>query len=236
MNLKKIPMQTTTIMVYLFCYVTFFLFSWISKINNSQRLINDEGIFTSNPRNLIGFHIMGIIWIGIIPIVLLKHSIWKVLIGNEILDRSFVFLYILIFILILTIVFKQSKYASQKTQEPFKSTVHLSSPFFISYFIVRVLFLFVYELWFRGFLLFDSIGWVGINAAVTGNVFLYVLLHIFNSKKEMLACIPFGILVCFLSILFNAAWPAIILHIGVSLVYELTIYRSYLYPSKIARL
>lgn len=229
-------MQTTNITVYLFCYALFFLFSWISKINNSQRLINEEGIFTSNPGKLIGFHVIGIILFGIIPIILLKHSTLEVLISNRILDSSFVFLFILIFILLLTIVYKQSRYASLKNQKPYGSIVHLSSPFFILYFIVRTIFLFAYELWFRGFLLFDSIAWLGITMTVTVNVFLYVLLHIFNSKKEILVCIPFGLLVCFFNILFNAAWPAIILHIGVSLVYELTFYRSYLYTSKIERL
>lgn len=229
-------MHTTNITVYLFCYTLFFLFSWISKITNSQRLINDEGIFTSNPGKLIGFHVIGIILFGITPIILLKHSILKVLTSNRILDSSFVFLFILIFILLLTIVYKQSRYASLKKLEAYKNSVHLSSSFFILYFIVRTIFLFAYELWFRGFLLFDSITWLGISTAVTMNVFLYVLLHILNSKKEMLACIPFGLLVCFFNILFNAAWPAIILHIGVSLVYEHTFYRSYLYTSKTERL
>jgi membrane protease YdiL (CAAX protease family) len=210
--------------------------NWVSTINNNQRLINDKGVFTSKPGTLIGFHILGIICLGILPILLLKQSVLKVLTGDEIPESFFVFLYLLIFTLIITVAFKQSKKAFKKKQESFESSVHLPTTFFISYFIIRILFLFVYELWFRGFLLFDSISWVGIPLAVTTNVFLYVLLHIFNSKQEMWACIPFGILVCLLSILYNAAWPAIILHIGFSLVYELHFYRSYLYKSKIARL
>jgi membrane protease YdiL (CAAX protease family) len=112
----------------------------------------------------------------------------------------------------------------------------LSSSFLIGYFIIRIVFLVVYELWFRGFLLFDSISWIGMPAAVALNVILYVLVHIFNSKKEILVCIPFGIVLCFFSIVFNAAWPAIILHIGFSVVYEINTCRSYFYSSKTARL
>lgn len=229
-------MQTTNIRIYIFCYVMFFVLSWINKINNNQRLINDEGVFTSKPGNLIGSHIIGLLWLGLVPVILLKHSILKVLTGNEMPNSFFVFLYILIFMLFITIAFKQSENAYVKKQRSSEGFIQLSSTFFIRYFIIRALFLFVYELWFRGFLLFDSISWAGIPAAVSLNVFLYVLIHIFNSKKEMFACIPFGILVCFLSILFNAVWPAIILHIGFSLVYELNIYRSYFYTFKIARL
>ena len=223
-------------LTYLFCYAVFFLLSWMSKAGNSQRLINDEGAFTSKPGHLVGSHIIGILWLGVVPVILLKQPVLKVLAGNQIPDMTYVFLYVLLFALIITIAFKQSEKLIAKKQGPSEAFHQLSSSFFIRYFITRALFLFVYELWFRGFLLFDSIRWVGIPAAVALNVFGYVLVHIFNSKKEMLACIPFGILVCSLSILFHAAWPAIILHMGFSLVYELNIYRSYFYSSKTVRL
>ena len=229
-------MQTTNVMIYLFCYTMFFVLSWMSKVNNNQRLINDEGTFTSKPGKLIGSHIIGILWLGVVPIFLLKHSVMKVLTGNQIPQISFDIFYILIFALIILIAFKQSENIIAKKQRSSENFIQLSSAFFICYFIIRALFLFVYELFFRGFLLFESINWLGIPAAVALNVFLYVTVHIFNSKKEMMACIPFGILVCFLSILFKAVWPAILLHMGFSLVYELNICRSYFYSSKTVRL
>lgn len=227
-------MQTTNIIIHSFCYAMFFVHSWISKLNNNQRLINDEGGFTSKPGNLIVSHIIGILWLGVVPLILLKHSMLKLLTGNEMPGGLFVFMFILIFTLIISIALKQSG-AYVKNQGSPEGLLNLSSSFFIGYFIIRALFLFVYELWFRGFLLFDCISWAGIPVAVSCIVFLHVLVHIFNSKKEMWACIPFGILVCFLNILFNAAWPAIILHIGFSLVYELNIYRFHFFTIKIAR-
>ena len=221
---------------YIFCYAVFFLLSWMSKVNNSHRLIDDDGAFTTKPGNLIGSHIVGIVWLGIVPVIMLKQPVLKILAGDQKPEITYVLLYILLFTTIVFIAFKQSEKLNAKRKGSFEAFHQLSSSFFIRYFITRAVFLFFYELWFRGFLLFDSIIWVGIPAAVAINVFLYVLVHIFNSKKEILACIPFGILVCFLSILFNAAWPAIILHIGFSLVYELNIYRSYFYTSKTGRI
>lgn len=223
-------------MIYIFCYAMFFLLSWINKINKNQRLFNDEGEFTSKPGNLIGSHIIGILWLGVVPIILLKHPVLKVLVGSQMPDIKYVLLYILLFTLIISIALKQSKNLNAKKQRSAEGLNQLSTSFVIHYFFIRIVFLFVYEMWFRGFLLFNSINWMGIPAAVMLNVFLHVLVHIFNSKKEMLACIPFGIVVCFLSILFNAVWPAIILHIGFSMAYELNIYRSYLYTSKLIRL
>jgi hypothetical protein len=77
---------------------------------------------------------------------------------------------------------------------------------------------------------------MGIPLAVTLNVILHVLLHMYNSKKEMLGCILFSLLACWLCILCNAAWPAVILHIMFSLVYEVNLYKSHFSTPKIARL
>jgi len=229
-------MQTTNLIIYIVCYVVFFVLSWMNKVNNSQNLINGEGNLASRPGNLIGSYIVGILWLGAVPMILLKQPVLKVLAGDQVPDISYIIFFILVLALIVFIAIKQGENRNAKYQQSVEAFGQLSSPFLISYFILRIIFLVVYELWFRGFLLFDTITWLGMPAAVTINIFLYVLVHIFNSKKEILVCIPFGILVCFFSILFNAAWPAIILHIGFSVVYELNICRSYFYSSKIARL
>jgi len=228
-------MQATNSLLYIFIYVLFFGFSWMSKIKGIHRLINDDGGFTQKPRGLISAHIIGILWLGLFPLIVLKQSIFKVLTEIKIPVSFIIVLYFFLFILIVTIAFEQSKKAYEKCQVPSESFARLSSNFFIYYFIVRALFLFSYELWFRGFLLFDCIHWFGIPLAVFINVSLYVLLHIFNGKKEALACIPFGLLVCFFSILFNSALPAILLHIGFSLAYEFNIYRLNLINSKTAK-
>ncbi|MDO9038900.1 MAG: CPBP family intramembrane metalloprotease [Lutibacter sp.] len=227
-------MQTTNSLIYIFIYVIFFGFSWVSKVNGIHRLINDDGIFTQKPQGLIGSHAIGMIWLGITPLILIKNSILNVLTEIKIPHSFFMVLYFSISILIITIAFNQSKKLYEKKQESTENFIQLSKQIFFSYFIVRALFLFSYELWFRGFLLFDCISWFGISLAVFINVFLYVLLHIFNGKKEMFACIPFGLLVCFFSISFNTAWPAIMLHIGFSLVYELNIFRLNLINTKTA--
>lgn len=228
-------MQTTDCLAYIFIYSLFFGFSWMCKINGVHRLINDDGVFTSKPRGLIGSHIIGMIWLGIVPVILMKNSILSVLTEIKIPYSFFIVLYFLICVLIVTIAFNQSKNTYGKKQESTENLVHLSSWFFISYFIVRALFLFSYELWFRGFLLFDCIRWFGIPLAVFINVSLYVLIHIFNGEKEMLACIPFGLMVCFFSISYNTALPAIMLHIGFSSVYEHNFYRLNLINSKTAK-
>ena len=139
-------MQTSNIMIYLFCYVIVFVLSWITKINNNQRLINDEGIITPKPGSLIGSHIIGILWLGFVPVILLKHSLLKVLTGNEMPGSYSIFLYILLFVLTILIVFKKSEYTSGRKQASIEGSIQLSSTIFIRYFTSRALFIFAYEL------------------------------------------------------------------------------------------
>jgi membrane protease YdiL (CAAX protease family) len=212
--------------------MVFFGFSWMCKIKGIHRLINDDGVFTLKPKGLISAHIIGIIWLGLISVILLKHTNFEVLTEIKIPVSFIIVLYFFLFLLIVAIAFEQSKNAYIKSQSSSESFARLSSEFFLSYFIIRAVFLFSYELWFRGLLLFDCIHWFGIPLAVLVNVFLYVLVHIFNGKKEVLACLPFGLLVCFFSIVFNTVWPAIMLHIGFSLAYEINFYRLNLINSK----
>ena len=107
---------------------------------------------------------------------------------------------------------------------------------FLHWFIVlRILFLCGYELFFRGFLLFDCIQWLGIPWAITISTGLTVLIHVFNGKKEMWACIPFGIILCSCCIAVHAVWPAIILHIALAMSHELTLIAQFLTKLKPAK-
>ncbi len=229
-------MQTANITILIFCYVMFFVQSWISKQNNNQKLFNEEGIFTSKPGNLVGSHIMGILWLGVVPLVLLKNPMLQILTGNEIPNKLFIISFILAYVIIIIAANKQSTYDYLRSHREPRVFIPLDKNIIASYFITRTIYLVMYEIFFRGFLLFECIAWLGNEAAVALNIILYVGVHIFNSKKEMLAGVPFGILVCFFSIAVNAVWPAVLLHLGFSLVYESNFYRSYLYSSKMIRL
>lgn len=218
-------MQTSTVILYLMSYILFFVFNRKCIKEGNQRLINDDGDFTSKPKQLIHAHLIGAIWLGIAPVMTLKESVLNVLIDPKTIEANTILLYVLTFIVILFVALQQSKNAHEKREQPSGSSLHLSAFFFSSYFMTRALFLFSYELWFRGGLLFETAAGIGMPLAIVANIFLYVLLHVFNSRKELLACIPFGIVSCLFCFAFNAAWPAILLHISFSLGYEINFYR-----------
>src|SRR5690348_6476804 len=61
---------------------------------------------------------------------------------------------------------------------------------------LRLLYLISYECFFRGSLLMSLCLLAGVTWGVIINISLYTLVHILKGKKEILACIPFGLLVC----------------------------------------
>ncbi|OCB73067.1 hypothetical protein SAMN05192550_0761 [Flavobacterium glycines] len=217
-------MQLTTTLLYLISYTFFYVFNRKNIKNGSQRLIDENGDFTSKPKQLLYGHFIGAIWLGFVPVITLQNSFLNALIDLQTIDLKNILLYVLTLIVLLFLALRESKSAHEKKGNS-ESVFQLSALFFSTYFISRALFLFSYELWLRGALLFETASAIGKPLAITLNVFLYVLLHIFNNRKELLACIPFGITVCLFCFLFNAVWPAIILHIGFSLACEINFYR-----------
>ncbi len=98
----------------------------------------------------------------------------------------------------------------------------LSNEFIIAYFFIRILFICAYESWFRGYLLNASVISFGVPLAIILNVSLYTLLQMANGKEETVACIPFGLLLCILCIWCGAVWPSIIIHLALTIPYEIS--------------
>jgi len=88
------------------------------------------------------------------------------------------------------------------------------------YAISRLLFLACYEWFFRGLLLYSCRDLFGSPAAVVINISLYALAHFHKCRKEIVACIPFGLLLCVFTLWWHSVWPAIILHVLVVTVSE----------------
>lgn len=82
------------------------------------------------------------------------------------------------------------------------------------------LYLCSYEFLFRGILLFSSLAVLSQAASISLNICIYALVHIPKGLKETVASIPFGIILCLISINSSSVWPAIILHTVLALSNE----------------
>jgi membrane protease YdiL (CAAX protease family) len=79
-------------------------------------------------------------------------------------------------------------------------------------FLTWMLYLLAYEMMFRGFLLFAFYKAFGSITAVTVNVILYALVHIPKGNKEILGSIPFGIILCWITLDTGSFVAAFVLH------------------------
>ena len=100
------------------------------------------------------------------------------------------------------------------------------------YALLRIIFLVVYEWFFRGLLLISFAAWLGINRSIIINIFLYVLMHFHKNKKEMIGCIPLGLLFCAFTIWWQSIWPAIIFHLQIAIINEWPPLQQFILPQK----
>lgn len=87
----------------------------------------------------------------------------------------------------------------------------------ILYAVARFVFLIAYEWFFRGLLLYAMIPVVGSFNAVIINILLYMLAHFHKGRKEIIGCIPFGLLLCLFTIRCQSVWPAVIIHLTLAI-------------------
>jgi len=218
------------VLVYSISYLLFFAILLFSKRLDGNRLFDDRGS-VSNRSMLLFLHVAGIALLGILTVCFFGSRLPEIVFGKNpsgdlpvLISGSFV-----IITIIIAPIVAEKKFSMLHFN---KSRVDSFSPMFIAnYFVLRILFLFAYEIWFRGYVLTDCITSWGIAVAVPINIAFYVLLHIVNGKDEMRSCVPLGLLLCMLCIWTGAAWPAIAIHIALAISYEAHLVRRINKPS-----
>lgn len=80
-----------------------------------------------------------------------------------------------------------------------------------------VLYLFFYELLFRGLLLFYCIKNYGVVNAVIVNVSIYALSHIQQGVREAFGALAFGLILCIPTIISGNFWSAYVIHLSLAL-------------------
>lgn len=212
------------VLLYTISYLFFFMLLVIAKAKKGLRLISQDGL-VSNRTMLIVLHVGGIILFGILPI-----SFYSYYTPTHNSSSPFEVAPTLSIVAIAVFFMLFALRVAKKNFNKYPVITSLNNPedrkFVIIYFFVRILFIVAYEYFFRGYLLNDSIISFGVVPAMLFNICLYALLHIVNGKKEVIACIPFGLLLCVLCIWLQAAWPAIVIHLTLTVSYEYSFLRK----------
>lgn len=76
------------------------------------------------------------------------------------------------------------------------------------------LYLFGYEVMFRGILLFSTVQLFGEWPAIVINVAIYILVHVPKNLEESIGSIPMGIVLCLITLTTGTIWVAFFVHIS----------------------
>jgi membrane protease YdiL (CAAX protease family) len=83
--------------------------------------------------------------------------------------------------------------------------------------LATLAYLFSYELLFRGILLVSCLENLGIWPAIAINVALYSTTHLPKGPTETIGAIPFGLLMCYITLTTGTIWVAVFVHVILSL-------------------
>jgi membrane protease YdiL (CAAX protease family) len=175
-------------------------------VNNGLRLLNLK-------------HGLGIILFGIVFYTILPEL--RGLINSIEIPRLHILL-LFFLTLFLSVYLSNSAIKKQLLKDKYISGYNFSNAW--GYFAIRFVFLLCYEFFFRGVLLFQFLEYVSLFPAILFSTILYVVIHIFDSRKEILGAIPFGIVLCFFAYYTKSVWYCFFIHIALSAVYEISMF------------
>jgi len=78
------------------------------------------------------------------------------------------------------------------------------------------LYLFAYEFFFRGFLLFSLAGWLGVWPAVFLTTLAYVYAHLHKNAEETIGTIPMGVLFALIALYTGGIWAPFVAHVMIA--------------------
>lgn len=199
-------------------FITYFFVSMVYKklgIHNLQSaLMFKNGIRLLNLKHILGILLFGIVFYSILPG-------FRFLIKDVEIPRLFLLL------LFLSTFFLSAYISRVSVKNQLSKIVNMSSYDLSNawlYFTIRFVFLLCYEFFFRGILFYKFLEFNSLFVAIFYTTILYVLIHIFDSRKEIFGAIPFGIVLCLFAYYTNSIWYVFFIHLALSAVYEISMF------------
>ena len=215
-------METATILYEVIAagFIVYFIISYAYKVlkirNVEEALLTSKGLLFLNLKHFIGIILFGALLFLIAPKY--RYLVW-----------SFDAFSLKALVWMLPVMILSSVMAYRSVNKRLRVLTGRSNYRFDqvwNYFGIRMLFLFSYEFFFRGVIFFSCLEVLDLTMALLITTGLYVLIHSFDSRNEILGAIPFGIILCLFSYYTESIWPAFLIHLTLSGVYEFTIFRQ----------
>lgn len=216
------------ILSLLFCYSLLYLLCFCIWKKKAGTILSEK-VQKGNWMLVHIRHAGGMIIMVLIPVIFLPVIHEGLLTWPQHIDSIQVFVLMITGLLLFILSFKETeKISGENTKNGHKSFIHA-----IVYMVLRISFLVSYEWFFRGIIFFSCVSLWGVFPAIVINTILYAFIHSFSGRKEFLGSIPFGIILCVFTIWWQSIWPAILLHLFLSIPYEsILLHRLFYKPLK----
>jgi len=204
--------------------IGFLLFHFITnsgRLNNKFQIL--FGVKKAMEYRIYFRQITGFIFFALLPSIvffmLLPQKITDYGIDFSI-DKMTVIYIIVLSGLIITMNFFASRNPGNLKKYPLIRTKVWNIKLLILSSMGWIIYLISYEFLFRGFLLFSCVRAFDMWPAIIINILIYSFVHIPQGLKEAIGAIPFGIILCFITLLSGNIWPAVILHVVLAISNE----------------
>ncbi|MBK9284897.1 MAG: CPBP family intramembrane metalloprotease [Sphingobacteriaceae bacterium] len=217
------------IILSLCCFVLYWFTAASSHIKN--KFYNKYSFDDAARKHIFFTKYFGFISMGIIPLVICMLFLPK----SNFSDYGLTFipetsLYSLIWTLGLGIVVVPIAFLSAKKEKnlvnypQIRSKTWTKKTIFITI-LGWSLYLFGYELLFRGTLLFPLVDALGVWPAIAVNIGMYSATHIPKGLDETLGAIPLGLVLCLLTLYSGTIWIAFFVHLFMAITNCLTAFK-----------
>lgn len=210
-----------SIIVVTTVFLAYFFLSNSSFIKN--RLIRKAGVDKTKIYWILFEKLVGFFFFGIVPLTVVfvgfKGRLQLFGLSGENILQSFYWVIGLSPVLILLSYFN-SKTKENLLRYPQIRTSEWTLQLLVVSALSWLLYLLAYEFMFRGFLLFVSERNVGYWYAIILNIVIYSLAHLPKGMKETIGAIPFGLVLCLISLQTGSIFASFFLHLVLALSNE----------------
>ncbi len=194
-------------------YISLFL---KDKLNKWE---NPEICFAST----VGQRITGFIFFGLIPLIIFYSfqniSFQEYGINLHNLYRSLIWVGIFAPLIVLGNYFMTGKMPNLQNYPQIRIK-NWNTRWLSINFITWLIYLFAYEAFFRGLLLFSFYYTFGATTAIIVNIILYLLAHLPKGTKEMIGSVPFGLILCIITLNTGSFMAAFLIHGIMAISYD----------------
>ena len=203
-----------------------FLLAWFISFSPKRlkETVQQYGENQALARQFITHKVLGVFFMGIVPsfviYLLLPNAAQYFGLGFQNIGLSLLYICGLMCILLPFMILGSKKVDSQKVYPPLRlKTWNRSITLFDGF--LWALYLFSYEILFRGLLLFICAEHLGIPIAIAINVALYAATHAPKGAKESFGAIPLGCLFSIMTFHTGTIWAAFVIHFLLAFINDL---------------